>query len=59
MLASIRPGGAKLASDMGTVVSAKDPAHYGAAFVGEGSLKATLRAATRLVVAAESMVGTP
>lgn len=56
LLASVRPGGAKLASDMTTVISAKDPAHYGDAFVGEGSLKATLRAASRLVAAAEAMV---
>ena len=45
-----------LATALATVLSAKDTAHYGETFVSEAKLKAVLRAATRLVEAADAAV---
>lgn len=56
LLRTVRPDGARLARDMSTVLSAKDPSHYGLSFVSASGLKATLRAASRLVDAAETML---
>lgn len=54
LLRSIRPGGPTLAKDLTTVVGVKDAAHYGTVFVSPTVLRSTLRAATRLVTAAEA-----
>ena len=53
LLRSLRPDGARLAKDLATALTVKDAAHYGSVFVSPTTLKATLRAATRLVTAAE------
>ena len=54
LLRTIRPHGPQLARDLTTVLGVKDAAHYGSVFVSAGTLKSTLRAATRLVDAAEA-----
>ena len=46
--------GPRLAKDLTTVLGVKDAAHYGTVFVSPTTLKTTLRAATRLVDAAET-----
>ena len=56
MLRTVRPGGVQLARDLGTALAVKDPAHYGSVLLSASALKATLRAATRLVEAAEQAV---
>jgi len=56
LLGLIRPHGPMLAAALATVLSAKDAAHYGETFIGEAKLKAVLRAATRLVEAADAAV---
>ncbi|HYH50102.1 MAG TPA: hypothetical protein VEG38_11200 [Acidimicrobiia bacterium] len=53
LLRSLRPDGPRLAKDLATALTVKDAAHYGSVFVSPGALKATLRAAGRLVTAAE------
>ena len=54
LLRTIRPGGAGMAKDLHTVLGVKDAAHYGSVFVSAATLKSTLRAAIRLVEAAEN-----
>lgn len=54
LLHTIRPNGARLAKDLATTVTVKDAAHYGSVFVSASTLKTTLRAAGRLVEAAEN-----
>lgn len=56
LLAEVRPEGQKLTRDLTTVLSVKNPAHYGTVFVGAAQLKTVLRAATRLVEAAERVL---
>jgi len=56
LLAVIHPHGTNLAAALATVLSAKDTSHYGETFVGEAKLKSTLRAAARLVEAAEAAI---
>ncbi|MGH8998749.1 MAG: hypothetical protein ACRDY7_05095 [Acidimicrobiia bacterium] len=53
LLRTIRPDGAKLAKDLSTALGVKDAAHYGSVFLSATNLKTTLRAAARLVEAAE------
>lgn len=54
LLRSLRPDGPRLAKDLATALTVKDAAHYGSVFVSPAALKSTLRAATRLVTAAEA-----
>ena len=54
LLRTIRPDGARLAKDLTTALTVKDAAHYGSVFVSAATLATTLRAATRLVDAAET-----
>jgi len=54
LLHTIRPDGSKLAKDLSTALGIKDAAHYGTVFVSVATLKSALRAATRLVDAAEA-----
>ena len=54
LLRTIRPGGARHAKDLATALGVKDAAHYGSVFISAAALKSTLRAATRLVEAAET-----
>jgi hypothetical protein len=56
LLRTIRPDGPRLAKDLSTVLGVKDAAHYGTVFVSPTTLRTTLRAATRLVSAAETAV---
>jgi hypothetical protein len=56
LLRSIRPDGTRLAKDLATALTVKDAAHYGSVFVSASSLKATVRAATRLVEVAENAI---
>ncbi len=58
LLKSVRPDGSALAKDVATVLGVKDAAHYGTVFVSPTVLRSTLRAATRLVAAAESAIQT-
>jgi hypothetical protein len=58
LLRLVQPDGSRLAADLATVLGIKDPAHYGDHFVGDSKLKATLRAAARLVEAAEAIAAT-
>lgn len=58
LLRTIRPDGPRLAKDLTTALGVKDAAHYGSVFVSATTLKATLRAATRLVDAAETATTT-
>ena len=58
LLHTVRPDGSKLAKDLSTALGVKDAAHYGSVFVSAATLKGTLRAATRLVEAAETAVAT-
>lgn len=53
LLRTIKPNGTKLARDLTAVLAVKDPAHYGTVFLAVTTVKSTLRAATRLVEAAE------
>jgi hypothetical protein len=54
LLAKITPGGSVLARDLAAALAVKDAAHYGTTFLTEAKLRAAMRAATRLVEAAES-----
>lgn len=54
LLAKITPGGRALARDLTAALAIKDAAHYGATFLTEAKLRAAMRAATRLVEAAEA-----
>ena len=56
LLKTVRPDGAALAKDLATVLGVKDAAHYGTVFVSPTVLRSTLRAATRLVAAAEAAI---
>ena len=56
LLRTIRPDGSTLAKDLATVLGVKDAAHYGTVFVSRTVLRSTLRAAMRLVTAAESAI---
>ena len=56
LLRTINPGGGKLAKDLHTAVGVKDSAHYGSVFLSASALRTTLRAATRLVEAAENAI---
>lgn len=58
LLRAIRPDGPTLAKDLSTALSVKDAAHYGSVLVSATTLRTTLRAATRLVAAAEMAVAT-
>ena len=58
LLRAIHPDGRKLADALTTVLAIKDPAHYGIAFVTDAKLRATLRAASQLVEAAELIAAT-
>jgi hypothetical protein len=48
----------RLAADLAAVLVVKDPSHYGEKFVGDAKLKATMRAAARLVDATETLIVT-
>jgi hypothetical protein len=54
LLRTIRPDGPRLAKDLTNALTVKDAAHYGSVFVSATTLKTTLRAAGRLVDAAET-----
>ena len=54
LLRTVRPDGARLAKDLTTALTVKDAAHYGSVFVSATTLKTTVRAAIRLVDAAET-----
>src|ERR671914_802097 len=54
LLRTIRPNGAALAKDLHTALGVKEAAHYGSGLISAASLKSTLRAAGRLVEAAEA-----
>jgi hypothetical protein len=54
LLRTVRPDGTRLARDLATVLGVKDAAHYGSVFISVATLKTTLRAAGRLVAAAET-----
>jgi hypothetical protein len=56
LLKTIRPAGATLAKDLSTALGVKDAAHYGTVLITATVLKSTLRAAARLVEAAERAV---
>lgn len=56
LLRTVRPDGRTLATALTTVLAVKDPSHYGETFVSSTRLKSTLRAASRLVEAAETVV---
>lgn len=56
LLGAVRPDGPRLAKDLATVLGIKDTAHYASSFVSAVTLKSTLRAATRLVEAAEAAI---
>ena len=56
LLKTIRPAGATLAKDLSTALAVKDAAHYGSVLIAAAVLKSTLRAAARLVEAAERAV---
>ena len=58
LLKTIRPDGPALARDLATVLGVKDAAHYGTVFVSPSVLRSTLRAAGRLVAAAEAAIQT-
>lgn len=58
LLRMIRPDGSRLAKDLSTALGVKDAAHYGSVFVSATTLKSTLRAATRLVDAADTAITT-
>lgn len=58
LLRTIRPGGAGLAKDLTSAIGVKDAAHYGSVFLSATVLRNTLRAATRLVEAAETAIRT-
>ena len=58
LLLTIRPDGSKLAKDLSTALGVKDAAHYGSVFISAATLKSTLRAAARLVDAAETAIAT-
>ena len=58
LLRTIQPGGPKLAKDLSTALGVKDAAHYGSVFVSAATMRTTVRAATRLVEAAETAVTT-
>jgi ribose transport system permease protein len=54
LLKSVKPDGSTYAKDLQAALSVKDPAHYGENFISDAKLRATMRAATRLVQAAEA-----
>lgn len=54
LIRTIAPNGPALARDLARVLGVKDPAHDGVVFVAAGRLKQTMRAASRLVDAAEA-----
>lgn len=56
LLRTVRPTGPALAGDLEAALAVKDPDHYGDHLLGATKLKAALRAATRLVEAAEAVV---
>jgi hypothetical protein len=58
LLRTVRPDGSRLARDLTTALTVRDAAHYGTVFVSAAMLKSTLRAATRLVDAAETAITT-
>lgn len=58
LLKTIRPDGPARAKDLATVLGVKDAAHYGTVFISPTVLRSTLRAATRLVAAAEAAIQT-
>lgn len=58
LLRKVRPDGEKLANDLETALGVKDLAHYGERLLGAARLKASLRAASRLVDAAERVTST-
>jgi hypothetical protein len=58
LLRTIRPDGPRHAKDLATALTVKDAAHYGSVFVSATALRSTLRAATRLVGAAETATTT-
>lgn len=59
LLRTVQPGGRTLATALATVLAVKDPSHYGESFVSQNRLRTTLRAATRLVEAAEEFITGP
>lgn len=56
LLRTVRPNGSSLAADLSAVLTLKDPSHYGETFIGDAKLKTTMRAATRLIEAAEAIL---
>jgi hypothetical protein len=53
LLRTLKPNGAQLARDLTAALGVKDAAHYGTVFLSATRLRSTLRAATRLVEAAQ------
>lgn len=58
LLQAIRPDGTKLAVDLSTLLAVKDMSHYGETFVSSAKLTGAMRAADRLVAAAEDVITT-
>lgn len=58
MLQAISPGGRRYAADLATLLGAKEASHYGETFITVEKLGATMRAAQRLVDAAEELIAT-
>lgn len=56
MLQTVRPEGERLAGDLSTVLGVKDASHYGETFLTAAKSRTTMRAASRLVSAAEKIV---
>lgn len=58
VLNTVNPNGRRYAGDLSTLLAVKDAAHYGDQYITVAKLKATLRAAQRLVEAAEELIAT-
>lgn len=56
LLGTVQPNGQTLAAFLATILSVKDTSYYGETFIGDAKLKATMRAAARLVDAAELVI---
>lgn len=56
MLQTVRPDGQRHAGDLSTVLAVKDASHYGETFVSAAKFRTTVRAALRLVEAAERIL---
>lgn len=58
VLQDVSPNGQQYARDLATLLGTKDASHYGETFITPSKLKATMRAAQRLVEAAEELATT-